>query len=114
MEVGVETRFGSYVRELNSVMESKTALMRLASADKISSKYSAEKAAGKKEFVLAFAAVANVNFWTVAEETLSLLNPLNDIIHNIEADKPYVSQVYRIWNQFGQHGEFFYKILILI
>lgn len=106
VEVGVETRFGTYVRELNSVVETKKALVRLASEDKISSKYQAERLAGKKEYVAAFGAVSNVNFWTVAEETLSLLNPLNDLIHHIEADRPYVSQVYRIWNQFGQHGEF--------
>jgi hypothetical protein len=45
VEIGVETRFGTYVRELNSVMETKKALMRLPTVDKISTKYSAEKAA---------------------------------------------------------------------
>ena len=104
MEVGVETRFATCIRELSCVVDSKAALQRLTSVPAIASKYQTERNGGKKEYVQALGAVANVNFWTAAEQALDLLNPISDIIHHIEADKPYISQVYRIWNLLGCSG----------
>ena len=103
VEVGVETRFATYIRELSCVVDGKAALQRLPSVPAIASKYQTEKNGGKKEYVQALGAAAKVNFWTAAEQALELLNPIN-IIHHIEADKPYISQVYRIWNLLGCSG----------
>ena len=47
------------------------------------------------------------NFWTSLEAIVTLVQPLSDALHQLEADKPMLSQVWKVWKSLLKHVEAF-------
>lgn len=100
LQLGVNTRFASHVRELRNVMESRKAFIRVPIDIEVFKKYTTDNTVAS-DVAAGFYAINNAVFWNAAEQALELFQPLADIIHQIEGDSPYISQVLRAWNQCG-------------
>lgn len=83
LRIGCETRFGSKVLEASDVLASKEALQQLPVG----------------EIGGPLGIIPNANFWCQAAIAMELLQPLADVIHHIEGDKPLLSQVSRTWDE---------------
>lgn len=91
--LGCETRFGSIVMEGHDIYQSRDAIQSLEH-------YWQEKLQDKnctEEMQKAATCVGNKHFWWSLEQTLYLLRPICSLIHHLEADKPFMSQMIPIW-----------------
>lgn len=92
---GVETRFVTKLLELARLLKCMDAVRALATIPELQAKYvTGNKASPESRKI--FALLANSNFWKLAKESLELLQPIGDVIHHIEADKPAISQLLRV------------------
>lgn len=105
LPLGCETRFATKVLELGKLLKSKEALVQLANDGDLRAKYTGTSRQASQTSNAFFSMLVNLNFWKVAGSALELLQPIADVIHHVEADRPAVSQLRRIWQFVRAHTD---------
>lgn len=104
MRVGVETRFGTRVMELEDVLFCKAAFEETAKVESLKKKL-AEGSKATEDAKKVFTYARNENFWAEAEKTLKLLKVIKDAIYLVESDKPLTSQMRKLWQDIIVHTQ---------
>ena len=86
-----ETRFAYNVRMLSDVLENQRALKLAVDDPECEEAYDNDEGWRMRDIV------GNRDIWTVATAVCKLLEPIAEAIHNIEADRPYLSQCLPLW-----------------
>lgn len=102
IRVGVETRFCTRVLELHDTYESKEAFIALYQNEELREKFVNTRHATNDSKAL-FWAAPNANFWEELDRWLELLLPICDLVHQIECDKPVLSQIRRLWQRIWEN-----------
>jgi hypothetical protein len=100
------TRFGTMVFSLRSVVDSRRALVEAVTSqgwESVSANSSKAETVRNAVLRSTNARRNTFSFFDDAEELLRIVQPVMDVIHTIEADKPLLSQMLPVYNKLEQH-----------
>jgi hypothetical protein len=95
IRLGVETRFGFMVREIEDLVRSKDAIRALASDQELREKFNSTSTSTADQRD-AFRTIDDREFWVLLELITEFLSPVVQMIHFIEQDMAMITQMYFI------------------
>eukprot|EP00889_Picochlorum_renovo_P006340 jgi/Picre1/33370/NNA_008694.t1 len=103
IRIGVETRFGYFVTEMEDLLDSKESIRNMAGNQSLRSKYNLTSSRATESQKTDFSSIDSDEFWGNLETLVKHLGPLVEIIEHIEQDKPMITQMFFVSRFLAYH-----------